>query len=253
MRGGSSACVSCWAHGTPSPRPKTSRAQRWRTLSLQDHTARFCLDKVQIWQYAYDMRIEEARKIYAEMKSCTACPMRATCTQVVTYDGILDDTPLLLICGEAPGKDEDEKGIPFVGDSGRILREALRATKILKKNNTIISNVLKCRPVANKFPTNKDIPQLCVSKWLDKEIAAIEPKRMLLLGNVPLFHLAGMKGIRTIRGTWLTVKGIRTLPTYHPSYVIRQMNEGDMEARADFFQDVMTVAEEVAQLQEALP
>jgi len=198
------------------------------------------------------MRIEEAEKIYSELKNCTACVMRKACTQVVTYDGMLDDTPILLIVGESPGKEEDEAGVPFVGKSGILLREALRATKVLKKNNSIISNILKCRPPENKFPSGKDIPQLCVSKWLDREIAAIEPKRMLLLGNVPLFFLAGMKGIKSIRGTWITVKGIRTMPTYHPSFVIRQMNEGYMDARRDFFQDVMTVAEEVGHLQEAL-
>jgi DNA polymerase len=165
---------------------------------------------------------------------------------------MLDDTPLLLVVGEAPGADEDREGRPFVGDCGILLREALRASKVLKKNNTIISNTLKCRPPGNKFPQDKNIAKLCVSKWLDKEIAAIEPKRMLLLGNVPLNYLAGLTGITKIRGTWLTVKGVRTMPTFHPSYVIRCMNGGDMETQRLFFADIKTVADEVACVQEAI-
>jgi uracil-DNA glycosylase family 4 len=198
------------------------------------------------------MRFEEARRLYAQMKECTACIMRKMCTQVVTYDGFLDDTPLLLVIGESPGADEDREGRPFVGDCGILLRQALRATKILKKNNTIISNTLKCRPPNNKFPQDKNITKLCVSKWLDKEIEAIEPKRMLLLGNVPLGFVADLTGITKVRGTWITVKGVRTLATFHPSYVIRCMNTGDMDTRKLFFSDIQTVAEEVSHLQEAL-
>jgi uracil-DNA glycosylase family 4 len=198
------------------------------------------------------MKIEEAQKLYSEMKSCSACAMRQGCTQVVTYDGFLDDTPLLLIVGETPRKEEDERGTPFVGDCGILLREALRATKILKKNNTVMTNMVKCRPPGDKFPSDKNIPRLCISKWLDKEITAIEPKRMLLLGSMPLLFVAGLKGISKARGNWLTVKGVRTMATFHPSYVIRQMSEGDLETRQSFFDDIKMVAEEIAQLQEVL-
>jgi len=198
------------------------------------------------------MRLEEAKKLYANMKECSACLMRKGCSQVVTYDGLLEDTPILLIVGECPGATEDQEGLPFVGDSGQILREALRESKTLFKNNTIISNVLKCRPPKNKFPKDKDIPRLCVSKWLDNEIKLIEPQRMLLLGNVPLQHVAGFTGITKARGQWITVKGIRAMATFHPSYVMRQMNSGDLEARELFFSDVALVAEEVGKLQEAL-
>ena len=156
------------------------------------------------------MRLEEAQRLYAEMKKCNACVMRKGCQQVVTHDGFLDDTPLLLIVGEAPGVDEDTQGIPFVGDCGQLLREALRATKSLNKNNTIISNTLKCRPIGNKFPKVKEIPRLCVATWLDKEIELIEPKRMLLLGNVPLQYVAGFTGITRARG-----KGGRTPTERH--------------------------------------
>jgi len=198
------------------------------------------------------MRLEEAQRLYAEMKKCNACVMRKGCQQVVTHDGFLDDTPLLLIVGEAPGVDEDTQGIPFVGDCGQLLREALRATKSLNKNNTIISNTLKCRPIGNKFPKVKEIPRLCVATWLDKEIELIEPKRMLLLGNVPLQYVAGFTGITRARGKWLTIKGIRTMATYHPSFVLRRMGAGDLQERQDFFDDIMLVAKEVERLQNVM-
>lgn len=184
--------------------------------------------------------------LYDEMRACNACKMRAGCTQVVTSVGQVN-SPTLMIIGESPGEEEDESGEPFVGASGQALRAVLRGGKTLNRTNTLISNVLRCRPPRNKFPSD-DSADICVSKWLTREIAEANPKRLLLLGNVPLKYVAGLKGITTHRGRWIEAMGVRTMPTYHPSYILRMDSNGDVQAREQWEADISEVAAEVGRL-----
>lgn len=190
----------------------------------------------------------DMEELCRQMKECHACKLRAGCTQVVCPIGNLMD-PKLLIIGEGPGQSEDEEGEPFCGTAGRVLRDVLRRTKILNRTNTAISNVIHCRPPKNKFPTD-EIPSICIAQWLSREIEILKPERMLLLGGQALKHVAGMDKITSCRGGWYQVRGIRTMATYHPSYVMRCDNEGDMMVRSMFERDIAEVAEEVRQLLE---
>ena len=156
---------------------------------------------------------------------------------------------MLFICGESPGSDEDEQGEPFVGRAGQCLRVVLRDTKVINRSNTIISNVIRCRPPGNKFPEDESA-SICVSSWLFKEIELTKPKRMMLLGNRALKHVAGMSGISSVRGNWIIARGIRTMPTFHPSYVMRRERDGDMQAREQFERDIFEVAQEVKAVME---
>lgn len=108
--------------------------------------------------------------------------------------------------------------------------------------------VHNCRPPKNKFPTD-ETPSICVSKWLDKEIELAKPARMLLVGGQALKHVAGKKGITACRGQWYDVKGIRTMATFHPSYVLRQEGEGKNQFRSILERDVGEVALEVADIE----
>jgi DNA polymerase len=181
--------------------------------------------------------------LYEEMKGCNACKMRAGCTQVVPGAGQVE-SPILLVVGEAPGGDEDLRGEPFVGQAGQVLRQVLRQTGVLNRTNTLISNTIKCRPPNNKFPKD-DSAQVCVAKWLWREIELAKPKRLLLLGNTPLKYVAGLEGITSCRGNWYDVRGIRTMATYHPSYVMRNDSSGEMFVREMFERDIREVADEV--------
>ena len=183
-----------------------------------------------------------------EMKNCSACKLRGGCIQVVPPVGQYEK-PSLLIIGEASGETEDETGEPFCGRAGQCLREVLRETKVINRKNTMISNVVKCRPPGNKFPKD-ECPDICISRWLWKEIELAAPKRILLLGGVPLKYVAGMDGITACRGQWYSVKGIRTMATYHPSYVMR-CDQDDRLAfkRREFEGDISEMATEVAKLQ----
>ena len=191
--------------------------------------------------------MSELDDLYGEMKGCSLCKLRAGCTQVVTSIGCTDK-PKVLIIGEAPGEDEDAEGEPFIGKAGQCLRNVLRDTGILNRSNCLITNTVKCRPPKNKFPSD-DIAGICVGKWLLKEIELAKPERMILLGNTPLQFVANMTGITSCRGQWYSIRGIRTMATYHPSYVLRCDSSGRMmHIRNDFEHDIAEVADEAGGL-----
>src|SRR3990172_5659488 len=182
---------------------------------------------------------ETLDQLYAEMLQCQACKLRGCCDRVVPAVGQRTN-PDVLIVGEAPGQAENDRGEPFIGRAGEVLREVLRKVG-LNRNNTLLSNVLKCRPAGNKFP-NDDCPDICVSKWLSEEIKLGQPKRMILVGGKALEYVAKLDGITKRRGQWITAHGVRTMATYHPSYVLRQENAGFMSYRDTFASDIAEVA-----------
>ena len=190
------------------------------------------------------MNLEE---LYEKMLECNSCKLREMCSRVVTAIGNME-SPILMIVGEAPGQEEDETGIPFVGRAGEELREAIRATGVINKKNTLITNTVHCRPPKNKFPTD-ETAEICVSKWLSKEIEIAKPNRLLLVGSKPLKYVAGLNGITASRGQWYKVGGIRTMATFHPSYVIRCEREGNIYPRELFRKDIATMAKEVASIE----
>jgi DNA polymerase len=188
-------------------------------------------------------------EFFSRMAACKACKMRASCAQVVLPTGNLKD-PILMVCGEAPGSDEDRLGEPFIGQAGQCLREVIRATRVINRSNTVITNVISCRPPGNKFPKDES-PNICTSAWLFPMMGMMRPRRLLLLGGVALKHVAGLEGITAARGKWIDVKGIRAMASFHPSFVIRRERDGDLEPRESLVQDVGEVAHEVKGLIDA--
>jgi len=183
----------------------------------------------------------------SEMKGCRSCRMREGCIQVVPPTG---SGSTLLIVGEAPGEDEDERGEPFCGDCGQLLRQYLRQTGVIKRSNTTITNVLNCRPPNNKFPKD-NCAEVCYTLWLSRIIQELQPKLMLLLGNTPLEYVAGLHGITKCRGKWITARNIRTMPTFHPSYVMRFLSKGQVQEVKQFELDISAVAREVSLLEQS--
>lgn len=186
---------------------------------------------------------ETLEELYAEKAKCTACKLRAGCTQVVVGTGCLV-SPALMIIGEGPTDDDDLEGEPFLGSSGQALRSVLRETKVLNKKNTLLTNVVACRPPKNKFPKDGSA-EICIGNWLWKEIELAKPARILLLGSTPLKYVADLDGITKCRGQWYNIRGVRTMATYHPSYVLRQDGQGIMVAREQWTRDINEVANEV--------
>jgi DNA polymerase len=186
---------------------------------------------------------------YAEFNAaklaCRACPVGPVYGRVVESDGCVA-TPAVMVIGEAPGADEVAKGKPFVGKSGRLLRDTLNAAGF-NRDNAAISNVIPCRPRDNVFPSDLSLVEACVARWLREEIAILRPRLILLVGGKALKSVLGMDGITRNRGRWFPLTRewgfVDCMPTYHPSYVQRMeyADEG-FEVMEAFKADVAEVA-----------
>lgn len=113
-----------------------------------------------------------------KMLACTKCDLRSGCKQVVPGAGSFNAQ--IMFIGEAPGRKEDELGVPFVGAAGKFLDEMLGIIK-LKREDVYIANTVKCRPPANRDPSQEE-KDICF-KWLEKQIAIIGPKIIVTLGR----------------------------------------------------------------------
>jgi len=125
-----------------------------------------------------------------------------------------------MIIGEAPGAAEDATGLPFVGEAGQLLTRMLVAIG-LSRADVYIGNVLKCRPPANRPPAPDEV--VACRPYLREQIELLRPELILLLGNHATRAVLGTdRGITSIRGRLATSpEGWRTLPTYHPAYLLR--------------------------------
>jgi uracil-DNA glycosylase len=159
------------------------------------------------------------QKLYEPYKKCIACPLGKLGRQTVVFGDGNPDAQLMII-GEAPGKDEDEQGIPFVGRSGKFLTKILTSLGISRKE-IFITNSVKCRPPQNRKPTPLE-SNTCKNILLINQIEIIKPKVICTLGSAAIESLLE-KPIKLgdIHGTKLLFNSITVIPTYHPAYVIR--------------------------------
>jgi len=150
---------------------------------------------------------------------CEACGLCETRTQTVFSDG----TPSsgVMFVGEAPGADEDAQGVPFVGRAGQFLTRIIEKGMGVDRSEVYIANVLKCRPPENRDPKVEE-KGLCTA-WLDRQIELVNPRVIVPLGRHAAVHLTGKDlSMGRLRGQVHRVGGRPIVPTYHPSYLIRQ-------------------------------
>lgn len=156
------------------------------------------------------------------VRDCTACKLRAGCTQTVF--GVGDQSADWLFVGEGPGADEDARGEPFVGEAGKLLDNMLLAIKLKRGKNVYITNIVKCRPPENRTPAADEIAQ-CLP-YLERQIALIQPKLIVALGKVASNALLGKDAtIASLRGMLHDYHGIPLIVTYHPAYLLRTPSE----------------------------
>ncbi|MDO4937561.1 MAG: uracil-DNA glycosylase [Sutterellaceae bacterium] len=158
--------------------------------------------------------------------ACHACPMSSDRTHTVTADGA-PGCPIVIV-GEAPGRDEDIAGIPFVGKSGQLLTAILEAVGLTRKKDVAIVNVLKCRPPKNRNPKPDEI-EAC-SHFLKRQLELLEPKVLLLMGSFAIQSVLGrMEAVSKLRNETYTVniagRDVPTIVSYHPSYLLRSLVE----------------------------
>ncbi|HXL72724.1 MAG TPA: uracil-DNA glycosylase, partial [bacterium] len=149
---------------------------------------------------------------------CQKCPLGATRKNFVFGSG--NPRAKVLFIGEAPGADEDEKGLPFVGRAGQLLTKIIESTQIWKRSDVFICNVLKCRPPGNRTPLPEEMEQ-CIP-YLEEQIQIIQPKLIMALGAVAAQALLRSKdSVGKMRNRWHDHNGIPLRVTYHPAALLR--------------------------------
>jgi uracil-DNA glycosylase len=157
-----------------------------------------------------------------KVSDCTACKLRAGCSQTVF--GVGDENADWLFVGEGPGADEDAQGEPFVGQAGKLLDNMLAAIKLKRGSNVYIANIVKCRPPNNRTPEPDEIAT-CLP-YLQQQIALIKPKLIVALGKTAATSLLGRDAtLGSLRGTLHDFRGIPLIVTYHPAYLLRSPAE----------------------------
>ena len=157
-------------------------------------------------------------RLREKVLACTQCPLSRTRTNVIFGEGN-PEAPIMII-GEAPGRDEDIQGRPFVGVSGQLLDKILAACGFNRQEHVFIGNIIKCRPPDNRVPTPAEA-EICMP-WLMYQIEIIDPKIIILLGATALKYMAGPEfRITRDRGRWITLNGRPTMPVYHPAALLR--------------------------------
>lgn len=158
--------------------------------------------------------------LYNGIHNCMRCELGATRNKFVFGKG--DPNADLLIIGEAPGRDEDLQGEPFVGRSGKLLTTILESIH-LSRDDVFIANILKCRPPNNRRPSTSEVDTCEV--YLHKQIELINPKYILALGLTAADTLLKEKCVmKDIRGEILDYRGKKLMITYHPSALLRNPN-----------------------------
>ncbi len=178
-------------------------------------------------------------KLRASVCVCTRCRLSLTRTRVVFGDGPADAK--LMFIGEAPGAQENEVGLPFVGRSGQLLARILNENGI-QREQVFISNIVRCRPPENRDPRPDEIA--ACSPWLDKQIQLINPALLCVLGRHAASTLLGRPvKIMQEHGQWLEFKDRKLLIALHPSAALRMP-----KFREGFEEDMRSVAEEYRRL-----
>ena len=160
---------------------------------------------------------ETFEQIWADVGDCTRCPLYQKRTNIVHTDG--NRNARLMFVGEAPGADEDLQARPFVGRAGQLLTKIIEAIG-LKREEVLIGNVNRCRPPGNRPPTPEEA-SMC-KPFLLREIAAVQPEVIVVLGNTAMRNLLEIKqGITRVRGEFQDYHGVKVMPTFHPAYLLR--------------------------------
>lgn len=173
--------------------------------------------------------------LQAMVSSCQGCGLAETRNKTAFSRG--DGSSGLVIVGEAPGADEDEQGVPFVGSSGKMLDRML-TTVGLDPATVYICNVVKCRPPKNRVPQVAEIA--ACSGYLFRQIQLVKPRVILTLGQTAGRAILGGEkwpGMIEIRGKWQKALDANVMPTFHPAYLFRVSS-----AKAAFQEDLQAVA-----------
>ncbi len=171
-----------------------------------------------------EARRQALAEIAARVEVCDACPLRQNRKLPVPGQGN-PDSPDVMFIGEAPGAEEDQQGLAFVGAAGQLLTKMIQAMGYTR-DEVFIANICKCRPPNNRPPQPEEM-QRCLP-FLREQIRIVRPKTIVLLGGTAIKGLLDTQaGVGRTQGQWTQYEGIPVMPTYHPSYILRFESSGD--------------------------
>ena len=171
------------------------------------------------------------------LAGCPRCKLSAGRKTIVFGQG--NPKAALMFVGEAPGRDEDEQGLAFVGRAGQLLTKIIEAMG-MKREDVYICNVIKCRPPNNRNPEPDEVASC--RPFLDEQIRLISPKVIVTLGTFAAQALLETdESIGRMRGRWRTARGVRVMPTFHPAFLLRSP-----ERKKDVWEDMKLVRDHLA-------
>jgi len=175
-------------------------------------------------------------RIAADAATCVKCTLHRTRTRVVPGQG--SPKPEIMFVGEAPGFDEDQQGLAFVGRAGQLLTKMIEAMGF-RREDVFIANIIKCRPPENRKPMPDEMAA-CMP-FLLSQISILRPRVIVALGATAVKGLLDVEtGITRLRGTWMVFEGIPTMPTFHPAYLLR-----NPPAKKDAWADLQQVLKQI--------
>ena len=178
---------------------------------------------------------------------CHRCGLGDTRIHAVVGRGNLEAS--IMIIGEAPGENEDETGLPFVGKSGQLLEKILASVKLDTDKDVYITNINKCRPPNNRVPTTQEVT--ACKPYLLEQIRLVDPKIILLTGATSVKGLTGDKrGIMKIRGTWIEWEGRLCMPILHPAFLLRNPSREPGSPKWLMWQDIQAVRTKLDEIRE---
>jgi DNA polymerase len=153
-----------------------------------------------------------------ELGNCTRCKLSAHRSSIVFGEG--DAQAKIMFIGEAPGREEDIQGVPFVGEAGALLTRLIEKMG-MKRNEVYIANVIKCRPPMNRDPDYEEI-ETC-RYFIEKQIEIISPEVVITLGRIAFQSIMRDQRLKitSARGNFFQYKNIPLMPTFHPAYLLR--------------------------------
>ncbi|MFN7210901.1 MAG: uracil-DNA glycosylase [Aggregatilineales bacterium] len=186
----------------------------------------------------------------AEVRACDRCPLHAA-GRTNAVPGAGDHAAEIMFIGEGPGFNEDRQGLPFVGQSGKLLDELLSLIG-MRRAQVFITNVVKCRPPENRDPLPEEI-STCTQAYLYRQIELIAPKVIVTLGRFSMGLFFPNAKITQIHGRAKWENGRAYLPLYHPAAVLRNMESLKPQMEADFRQIPQLLAEWASRQSAAAP
>jgi len=189
------------------------------------------VDSVQVAKTAAN-RAGDLDGLKAELAAFEHCALKKGAHNLVFSDGSPDAR--VMVIGEAPGRDEDLQGLPFVGRAGNLLDKMFAAIGMARSADGVagiyITNVLPWRPPQNRDPKPEEIAMMV--PFVTRHIELAKPDLIVLMGNISCQAMLGKRGITRLRGNWTEVAGVPALPMFHPAYLLRSPH-AKREAWAD--------------------